>query len=86
MKILYVTDLHGDKNKYRKSLEIAIEQEIKVMKNIRKQAYAAQISYCSFAKGLIRAVRSLFFRMGWRAAISLFSYFTVSMASRAVFS
>ena len=24
MKILYVTDLHGDKNKYRKSLEIAL--------------------------------------------------------------
>ena len=25
MKILYVTDLHGDKNKYRKTLDIAIE-------------------------------------------------------------
>ena len=28
MKILYVTDLHGDKNKYRKSLDIAIEKNI----------------------------------------------------------
>ena len=33
MKILYVTDLHGDKNKYRKSLEIAMKQEIRVIVN-----------------------------------------------------
>lgn len=33
MKILYVTDLHGDKKKYMKSLEIAIEKEIKVIVN-----------------------------------------------------
>ena len=26
MKILYVTDLHGDKSKYRKSLDIAVEK------------------------------------------------------------
>lgn len=30
MKILYVTDLHGDKNKYWKSLEEAIKKDIKV--------------------------------------------------------
>lgn len=33
MKILYVTDLHGDKNKYRKSLEVAVEKDIKVIVN-----------------------------------------------------
>lgn len=33
MKILYVTDLHGDKNKYRKSLEIAAEKKIAVIVN-----------------------------------------------------
>lgn len=33
MKILYVTDLHGDKKKYMKSLEIAVEKEIKVIVN-----------------------------------------------------
>ena len=33
MKILYVTDLHGDNNKYRKSLEIAMKQEIRVIVN-----------------------------------------------------
>ena len=33
MKILYVTDLHGDKNKYKKILEIAIEEDIKVIVN-----------------------------------------------------
>lgn len=33
MKILYVTDLHGDKNKYKKSLEIAVEKEIDVIVN-----------------------------------------------------
>ena len=33
MKILYVTDLHGDKNKYRKSLDIAIEKNISVIVN-----------------------------------------------------
>ncbi len=33
MKILYVTDLHGDKNKYRKSLDIAVEKNIGVIVN-----------------------------------------------------
>ena len=33
MKILYVTDLHGDKNKYRKSLDIAVEKNISVIVN-----------------------------------------------------
>lgn len=33
MKILYVTDLHGDKKKYSKILEVAIEKEIKVIVN-----------------------------------------------------
>ncbi len=33
MKILYVTDLHGDKEKYRKTLELAIEKEINVIVN-----------------------------------------------------
>ncbi len=33
MKVLYVTDLHGDENKYRKSLEIAVEKEISVIVN-----------------------------------------------------
>ena len=33
MKILYVTDLHGDKNKYRKTLDIAIEKNIGVIVN-----------------------------------------------------
>lgn len=33
MKILYVTDLHGDKEKYRKALEFAIEKEISVIVN-----------------------------------------------------
>ena len=33
LKILYVTDLHGDKNKYKKSLEIAIEKNIDVIVN-----------------------------------------------------
>lgn len=33
MKILYVTDLHGDKNKYRKSIEIAVEKNITVIVN-----------------------------------------------------
>ena len=33
MKILYVTDLHGDKKKYRKILDVAIEKEIKVIVN-----------------------------------------------------
>lgn len=33
MKILYVTDLHGDKNKYWKSLEEAIKKDIKVIVN-----------------------------------------------------
>lgn len=33
MKILYVTDLHGDKNKYRKSLDIAVEKNINVIVN-----------------------------------------------------
>lgn len=33
MQILYVTDLHGDENKYRKSLEIAIEKDIKIIVN-----------------------------------------------------
>ncbi len=33
MKILYVTDLHGDKNKYRKSFEIAVEKKITVIVN-----------------------------------------------------
>ena len=35
MKILYVTDLHGDKKKYRKILDVAIEKEIKVIVNGR---------------------------------------------------
>lgn len=33
MKVLYVTDLHGDKNKYRKSLDIAVEEKINVIIN-----------------------------------------------------
>ena len=33
MKILYVTDLHGDKEKYRKSLDIAVEKNIGVIVN-----------------------------------------------------
>lgn len=33
MKILYVTDLHGDKEKYRRTLELAIEKEINVIVN-----------------------------------------------------
>ncbi len=33
MKVLYVTDLHGDENKYRKSLEIAVEKGISVIVN-----------------------------------------------------
>lgn len=33
MKMLYVTDLHGDKNKYMKILEVAIEKKIKVIVN-----------------------------------------------------
>ena len=33
MKILYVTDLHGDKNKYRKSLDIAVEKNISIIVN-----------------------------------------------------
>lgn len=33
MKILYVTDLHGDKNKYRKSLELAVKKKIDVIVN-----------------------------------------------------
>lgn len=33
MKILYVTDLHGDKEKYRKTLDLAIEKEISVIVN-----------------------------------------------------
>lgn len=33
MRILYVTDLHGDKNKYRKSLDIAIAEGINVIVN-----------------------------------------------------
>ena len=33
MKILYVTDLHGDKNKYGKSLDIAVEKNIGVIVN-----------------------------------------------------
>ncbi len=33
MRILYVTDLHGDKNKYRKSLDIAVEKNIGVIVN-----------------------------------------------------
>lgn len=33
MKIQYVTDLHGDKEKYKKSLEIAVEQNTHVIIN-----------------------------------------------------
>lgn len=33
MKILYITDLHGDKNKYRKSLELAMERGISLIVN-----------------------------------------------------
>lgn len=33
MKALYVTDLHGDKSKYRKSLDIAVEEGISVIVN-----------------------------------------------------
>lgn len=33
MKVLYVTDLHGDENKYRKSLDIAVEKGISVIVN-----------------------------------------------------
>ncbi|XBX09056.1 metallophosphoesterase [Enterocloster clostridioformis] len=33
MKLLYVTDLHGDKNKHRKSLDIAVEKNIGIIVN-----------------------------------------------------
>lgn len=33
MKILYVTDLHGDKDKYKKILEVAINKDIHVIVN-----------------------------------------------------
>lgn len=33
MKLLYVTDLHGDTNKYEKILEIAVEKEINLIVN-----------------------------------------------------
>lgn len=33
MKVLYVTDLHGDKNKYRKSLDIVAEKGISIIIN-----------------------------------------------------
>ncbi|WP_196802973.1 metallophosphoesterase [Candidatus Stoquefichus massiliensis] len=33
MKVLYVTDLHGDKNKYNKILEVSIKEDIKVIIN-----------------------------------------------------
>lgn len=33
MKLLYITDLHGDTNKYEKILEIAVKDEIKVIVN-----------------------------------------------------
>lgn len=33
MKLLYVTDLHGDKNKYSKILEIAVEKGIDIIVN-----------------------------------------------------
>ena len=33
MKILYVTDLHGDKEKYKKTLEIAIDKGISMIVN-----------------------------------------------------
>lgn len=33
MKFLYVTDLHGDKNKYERILEIAIQEKIKLIVN-----------------------------------------------------
>lgn len=33
MKVLYVTDLHGDVNKYKRILEIAIEEDIKMIIN-----------------------------------------------------
>lgn len=31
MHLLYVTDLHGDTNKYEKILEIAVEKNIKII-------------------------------------------------------
>ena len=33
MKFLYVTDLHGDINKYEKALEIAVEKDLKLIVN-----------------------------------------------------
>lgn len=33
MKLLYATDLHGDKNKYEKILDLAIESNIKLIVN-----------------------------------------------------
>jgi len=33
MKILYVTDLHGDKNKYEKMLKIAVDENVNVIVN-----------------------------------------------------
>lgn len=33
MKLLYVTDLHGDKNKYEKIFDIAVEKEISLIVN-----------------------------------------------------
>ena len=38
MKILYVTDLHGDKSKYRKSLDIAVEKNISIIVNLKETA------------------------------------------------
>lgn len=56
MKILYVTDLHGDKNKYRKSLEIAMKQEIRVIVNVRyvskigRKTYRTTVIYQRISK------------------------------------
>lgn len=57
MKILYVTDLHGDKNKYRKSLEIAMKQEIRVIVNggdmlpkIGRKTYRTTVIYQRISK------------------------------------
>jgi len=33
MKLLYATDLHGDKNKYEKVLKLAVERDIKLIVN-----------------------------------------------------
>lgn len=57
MKILYVTDLHGDKEKYKKTLEIAVEKGIDVIVNggdmLPKQGNR-HLEQPAFIKGFLR--------------------------------